>query len=85
MSSLTYLIENIETFIIDPLIILLFVLALLLFFFGLAKFILNTSGGNEEGKKEGKRHMFWGIIGIFIMVSVYGILKILTNTFGIPF
>ena len=83
MSSLTYLVENIETFIIDPLIILLFALALLLFLWGLAQFILKAS--SEEGKKEGKRHMLWGIIGIFIMVSVYGILRVLTNTFGIPF
>ena len=83
--SLDRLIFNVNIYIIRPIIILLFVLAALLFFFGLAKFILNTSGGNEEGKKEGKRHMLWGIIGIFIMVSVYGILKILTNTFGILF
>ena len=83
--SLDRLVFNFNIYIIRPIIILLFVLAALLFFFGLAKFILNIGSGSDEGKKEGKQHMLWGIIGIFIMVSVYGILRVLTNTFGIPF
>ena len=51
--SLDRLIFNVNIYIIRPIIILLFVLAALLFFFGLAKFILNTSNGSEEGKEEG--------------------------------
>ena len=38
--------------------------------------------GNEEDKAKAKTHMIWGIVGIFVMVSVWGLVGILTSTFG---
>ena len=35
--------------------------------------------GNEEKVEIGKKHMVWGIIGIFVMIGVYGILNILSG------
>ena len=56
-------------------------LAVLYFFWGLAKYVLNSS---DEGKKEeGRNIMIWGIIALFIMVSVWGLIGILQNTFGV--
>jgi len=46
-------------------------LALLAFFWGLAKFIF--SAGDEEKRSEGKKIMIWGIIALFVMVSIWGI------------
>ncbi len=68
--------------IINPAILLLFVVALLVFFWGIVEFI----GGmeNEERRDAGKRHLVWGVIGMFVMVSVWGILGIVLGTFGIP-
>lgn len=54
-------------------------LALLFFFWGLANFILNSS--NEEKKGEGKNIMIWGIVALFIMFSVWGLIGVLQNTF----
>lgn|SRR3989344_4237679 len=54
-------------------------LALLYFFWGLAQYILNAS--NEEKKKEGKAIMIWGILALFIMVSVWGIINVVRTTF----
>lgn len=79
----TELTNKIVEYIINPLILLLFSLALLVFFWGLAQFILNM--GSEEDRSTGKRHMLWGIIGMFIMFAVYGILGALAGTFGITF
>jgi len=59
--------------------ILVVALALLFFFWGLAKFILQA--GNEEKKNEGRQIMVWGIIALFIMISVWGIITVLENTF----
>lgn len=56
-------------------------LALLYFFYGLAKYILNSS--DEEKKDEGKSIMIWGIIALFVMVSVWGLVNILANTFEV--
>lgn len=54
-------------------------LALLYFFFGLAQYIL--SAGDEKKKDEGKRIMIWGVLALFIMVSVWGIINVVRDTF----
>ena len=56
-------------------------LALLFFFWGLAIYILNA--GNEEKKSQGKSIMLWGVIAIFVILSIFGLVKMLQNTFGI--
>lgn len=79
-SSVTDLIAKINQFILNPIIGLLFALALILFLWGGVEFLMNAAG--QDGRETGKRHMVWGIIGIFVMVSVFGILKVLASTFG---
>ncbi|PCI29646.1 hypothetical protein COB55_01745 [Candidatus Wolfebacteria bacterium] len=55
-------------------------LALLVFFWGLAKFML--SAGDETGVQEGKQLMLWGTIALFIMVSIFGIVGLIAGDFG---
>ena len=76
------LLEAIVKEILDPVILLLFVLAAAYFFWGLAEFIW-VSTGDTVGRETGKEHMLWGIIGLFIMASVQGIIAIIEGTFGI--
>lgn len=80
-SSISELISRINEQIINPLIGLLFALALLYFLWGGVQFLMNVD--NEEKRLQGRDHMLWGVIGMFIMVSVWGILEVVTNTFGI--
>jgi type VI protein secretion system component VasK len=75
------LLDRINEFILNPVIVLMFAVALIVFFWGLVEFI--AKAGNEEGRSIGKRNMMWGIVGIFIMVAVYGIIKLILSTFGI--
>jgi len=57
-------------------------LALLYFFWGLAKFILRA--GEEKGREEGKQIMMWGIIALFVMVSIWGIVGFISDDlFGV--
>ena len=51
-------------------------IALLVFFFGLMKFIFKL-GGDEDAVKEGKTLMIWGIVALFVMVSVLIFLQLL--------
>jgi hypothetical protein len=74
-------VADLNRVIINPLILLLFSLAALLFVWGILKFVSRSS--NEEARDEGKSHMLYGLLGMFIMVSVYGIIRLLLNTFGI--
>lgn len=80
-ASVTTLMKSINKVIINPLIVLLFALAMVYFIFGIAKYLL--SPGNEEVRKTSKEHMLWGILGMVIMISVFGILSLIMNTFGI--
>ncbi len=57
---------------------LLFALALLYFLYGLSEFLRNQD--NEEAQSVGKQHMVWGIIGLFLMFAVFGILNMIENT-----
>jgi hypothetical protein len=53
--------------------------ALVLFLYGVVKYI--SSGDNEEERKKGKDLIIYGIIGLFVMVSVWGLVNILAGTF----
>lgn len=72
---------KVNSLVINPLITLLFALAVAFFLFGVLKFMVNQE--NEEKKTEGKQHMIWGIIGITIMMGVFTILNVIMSTFGI--
>ncbi|MEK7613764.1 MAG: pilin [Patescibacteria group bacterium] len=56
-------------------------LALLYFFWGLASYILKA--GEEDGRKKAKDTMIWGILALFVMVSVWGIINVVRDTFEI--
>jgi len=56
-------------------------LALLAFIWGLVKFISRV-GGDEKAVTEGKQLMIWGLIALFLMVSIWGILGFFYNEFG---
>ena len=71
-------------------------LALLAFFWGLAMYLFSLSGGEgtaahsmygapatPQNKQRGKTIMIYGIIVLFVMVSIWGIVSILQNTFGV--
>lgn len=80
-ANLNEFIGNVNGMIIQPLINLLFALAIIFFLYGIFEFLSNQE--NEEKKTTGKQHMIWGIIGITIMMGVWTILGILLNTMGI--
>lgn len=61
---------------------ILFGLALTYFFWGTGQFILHA--GNEKIRQEGKTKMLWGIIALFVMFSIIGILNFVGEAIGIP-
>jgi succinate dehydrogenase/fumarate reductase cytochrome b subunit len=74
-ASVDTFINKVDTLIINPLITLLFALAMVYFLYGVFEFIANQE--NEEKKTSGKNHMLWGLIGITIMMGVWTILGII--------
>ncbi len=73
-------VKKLAEVILNPFIVLLFAIALLYFLIGVFKFLSNTENADE--REVGKSHMIWGIIGMFIMMSVFAIMQIIGNTIG---
>ncbi|MEK7461777.1 MAG: hypothetical protein AAB586_01770 [Patescibacteria group bacterium] len=55
--------------------------ALVVFFWGLTKFIFRL-GGDEKAVTEGKNLMIWGLIALFVLLSLMGILAFIYRDFG---
>ncbi|MDP3874982.1 MAG: hypothetical protein U1C66_00385 [Patescibacteria group bacterium] len=68
---------------LNPLIAIVVAVALLVFFWGLAKFIFRL-GGDEKAVEEGKRIMLWGLLALFVMVSVWGIINFMQKELNLP-
>ncbi len=64
----------------NVLVILGSTLAVVAFFFGLAKYI--WAAGDEKAAKEGKSIMTWGVIAMFILVCIGGIIGFLQKSTG---
>lgn len=54
-------------------------LALVLFLVGVLKYV--KSGDNEEAREAGRGLMLFGIIALFVMTAVWGLVRILYTTF----
>ena|SRR3989344_2219398 len=65
--------------VISALIPIVFAVALLLFFWGLVKYIW----GGAEDKDKAKNLMIWAVIALFVMSSVWGIVRLLRESVGI--
>ena len=77
-ASVRTLMNSITKVIIDPLIVFMFALAMVYFVYGIVQYLL--SPGSEEVKKTTRSHMIWAVVGMFIMLSVYGIIHLIINT-----
>ena len=66
--------------ILNGLIVLLIIVASVYFIWGVVKFLIAKGG---EDKEEGKNIIKNGLIGLFIIVAFWGIIRIVQNTFGL--
>jgi hypothetical protein len=69
----------IESFLVP----LAFALSLLYFFWGIAKYI-RTDAGSEKAVEQGRNVIFWGLIGMFVAISIWGIVALLKSELEIP-
>ena len=71
---------NIFIDIFSTLIPFLAALAFFLFMLGVAKYI--RSSGSEKDAKDSKNLLIWGIVGIFILVTIWGIISFMRSELG---
>ncbi len=73
-------IHKIDQYIVNPIILLLVAVALLVFLWGVLEFVGHSD--SEEARTKGGRHILWGIVGLAIMLSAFGIVNVIINTIG---
>jgi len=79
-TSIDGLLGKINKYLINPIIVFMFALALAYFLFGVVLFLSNQE--KSEEREKGKQHMLYGVIGMFIMMAVFAIMRILATTLG---
>ena len=63
------------------LVTLLFVVALLVFAFGIIRFLL--AAGDPNAVSSAKGYILWGVVGMAVLASLFGLILFLRNFFGI--
>jgi hypothetical protein len=81
MSVLNNFLNSVVVQIINPIILLLGAGAFILFIWGVFGFVAHA--GDEGKREEGRRAIFWGLIGLVIIFGAYGIINLALNTFSL--
>lgn len=58
----------------------LIALAVVYFVWGVVSYVISD---DEEAKSKGRDRIIYGIIGLAVIIAMWGLVKILTNTFGL--
>lgn len=79
--TLKELIDEFTKSIVVSLGTLLMAGAVVIFFLGIVQYIWGLRQGNPEKVKTGNQFMLWGLVALFVMFSVYGIVKFAQGIF----
>ena len=71
-------VRPIFTSVIYPLIGLLFAVATIVFVYGVLQLVLKSA--DAEDRDSAKKSILYGVFGMFIMVSAWGIIYLISNT-----
>lgn len=66
---------------LNQIIGVLFILVTVYFFWGIVEFVRSSGSGDAAKLETGKKHMVWGIIGMAIMASAWGIVAMIQQAF----
>lgn len=77
------LITSINTTIVSAVATLFMACATVAFFYGMAMFIIASRDGEEKAITNGKQFMLWSVIALFVMFSIYGIIRFAQGVIGI--
>ena len=72
---------NVVNRVLRAIVPMLITVALIVFIWGLIKYLLKV--GDEKERQQGIQLMLYGVIAIFVMSSVWGIVRLLQNTFSV--
>ena len=75
--------DRVNNLILNPIILLLFGLSFVYFLYGIVKFLQSDADDKSISRIEARKSILWGMVGMLIMFSVYGVIKFVLATFGV--
>ena len=75
------LLNRINQYILNPIILLAFAIAFVAFFIGIVQFINSETADSKREK--GKAKIIWGVVGMFVMFSAFGLIRLVLGTLGL--
>ena len=78
-SNLETTVRNL-TRVVNLLIPLFLAVAVVAFIYGVVKFIIVKA---DKSKEEARSYIIWGVVGIAVILAVWGLARLLINTFGL--
>ena len=71
--------------VLDDFALAVVAVAFLVFVWGIVEFIFNIGNyeNADKSREAGKKKMIWGVAGLFLIVSVWGIVSIISTTLGV--
>jgi hypothetical protein len=79
--EITDFLNSINEVILNPIIMLAFAIAFLVFIWGIFQFIASET--SDAKRTEGKKKILYGLIGMLIMFSAYGLVRVILGTIGV--
>lgn len=80
MNAVNTLVSKIVDVIILPLVGLVFAVAVVVFIWGVVSMMINSDDPAKH--EQGRNHVIWGVVGIAVMISVFGIIRFVAQTVG---
>ncbi|MEK7091666.1 MAG: hypothetical protein AAB900_01630 [Patescibacteria group bacterium] len=77
--NLTTVLSKIQSTIFTPLVALIIGWAMITFLWALVQYL---KPGDAKGKETATKTIGWGVLILAVMVSVWGLVNLLTNTFS---
>ncbi|KND47763.1 MAG: hypothetical protein AB201_02415 [Parcubacteria bacterium C7867-006] len=81
--SIVPFLNKVIDLIINPLLLLMFAVSFLYFVYGVFNFLNQDLNSADKTRGESRSAIMWGIAGMVIMFSVFGIIRFVMGTFGI--
>lgn len=78
--SVQLFVNNELTNFLNSLIPILITVGVIYFIWGVVMYVI---ADDEEAKSAGKNRMLWGLIGMFVIVTFWGLISVIGNTLGV--
>jgi hypothetical protein len=74
------ILENNIAPLLNAIIPILITVGVIYFIYGIVQYVI---ADDEKAKEAGKNRMLWGLIGLFVIVTFWGLISVLGDTIGV--